>query len=126
LVVYCETAIHYHGNPCLLQLTSNLRMANAHLHPNQLRSDFEQLLQQSRDILRAAENIHDVDGTGRGPGGAEIGIYRLTQGHASSRVDRDDGVARALEIRGHAVTGSVRLSAESDHGDATGVSDELR
>jgi hypothetical protein len=41
-------------------------------------------------------------------------------------VDRYDGIAGALEIRGHSVTGSVRLSAESDHGDSTGVSDELR
>jgi len=126
LVVYRETAIHYHGDPCLFQLTSNLGMANAHLHPDQLGPDFEQLLQQSRDILRAAENIHDVDGPGRVPGGPEIGIYGLAQGNASSRVDRDDGVTRALEVRGDSVTGSVRLSAESDHGDSTGVSDELR
>ena len=100
-MVYRETAIHYHGDPCLFQLTGDLGMANAHLHPNQLGPDVEQLPAKP-GYTRAAENIHDIDGTGRGPGGAEIGIYRLAQGHASSGVHRDDGVARALQVGGTA------------------------
>src|SRR3954470_16936710 len=125
LVVYRETAIHYHGDSCLFQLASNLGVADAHLHPNQLRPDLEQLLQQDRDVLGAPEDVDDVDGTGCGGGGAEVGMYRFAQGHASSGVDRYDGVAGLLEVRGHAVTGAFRLSAESDHRDSACVSDQF-
>ena len=58
-------------------------------------------------------------------GGAEIGMDRLAQGHAAGRVDRDDRVAGALEVCGHSVAGSLRLSAQSHHGDAPGGSQDL-
>jgi hypothetical protein len=126
LVFYCKTSVHDDSDACRLELTGYLRMTNTLLHPHQLWPDFQQLVQQGGNVLRAPENVYNVDRTSRGGGGAKIVIHLLTQGHAARRMHRNDGVTSALEIGRHAVARPFRFAAQAYDSDATRISDELR
>ena len=79
LKVHREAPIHHHSDSCRLELPCHLVVPDALLHPDQRRTDLEQCVQQRRNVLRPAEDVHDVDRARGGGGGTEIGVHRLAQ-----------------------------------------------
>jgi hypothetical protein len=72
-----KASIHDHRNTGGFEAPCHVVMPYSLLHPDQLRVDFEELIQQRRDVLRAAENVHDID---RSPCGCrtEVRVHGLT------------------------------------------------
>src|SRR5262245_45072232 len=97
VVVDREAPVHHHRNPCALEPLGRRIVANPDLHPDEARADGEEVIQQRGHVLRAPEDVDDVDRTGGG-GGPEVGLHGLPENVASRRPDRDDGVAGPLQV----------------------------
>ena len=123
-MVYRKAAVHHDRNPGRFKAPGHVIVSNSLLHPDQLRTDLQKLLEQRRDVLRAPEDVHDIDGSGRG-GRPQVGVDRLAQGDTSRGVDRHDGVAGALEICRYTVTRPFWFAAQADYRYAPGIPDQL-
>ena len=123
-MVYRKAAVHHDRNPGQFEAPGYAIVSNPLLHPDQLRTDLQKLLEQRGDVLRTPEDVHDIDGCGRG-GRAQVGVDRLAQGHAPRGMDRHDGVTGPLEICRHAVTRPFGFAAQTDYRDAPGIAHQL-
>jgi hypothetical protein len=124
LVVYRQAAVHHDRNPSRFEASGHVIVSNSLLHPNQLGTDLQKLLEQRRDMLRAPEDVYDVDGSRRGSR-TQVGVDRLAQGDAARRMDGHDCITDPLEICRHAVTRPFGFAAQTDYRYAPGIAHQL-
>ena len=124
-MVYREAAIHDDRNAGRFQLARHRVMPDPLLHPDQPGTHFQECVQQSRDVLRAAEDVHDIDRAAGRRSGPKIGVYLLAQGDAGNGMHRDDAIPSPLEIGSDTVTGPLRLSTQANDGDRPSAPNQL-
>jgi hypothetical protein len=100
-------------------------MPNSLLHPDQAGTNLEKLVEQSRDVLRAAEDVDDINGPGQGGGGPQIRVHRLAQRDSGGRMNRDNLVTHLLQVGRHSMAGTLGLSTQPDHRDPMGITEKL-
>lgn len=125
-MIYRETPIHDYCDPGGLESASYFGATDPLLHPDQPGSNLQELVQQSWNVLRTTEDVYDVDRPCCCCGRTKIGMYPLAQGNSASGMYRNDRVARPLKVRGYSMTRTFGLPAQSDHGDAARIADQLR
>jgi hypothetical protein len=119
-MVYCKAPVHDHFDACCLQARCYGRMAYAYLHPDENWFDLEHSIEQRWYVLRAPEDVHDIDRS-RGGGGAQIRMNRFAKGDAADRMNGDDGVPCLLKVGCHSMAGSVGFPAQTDNSNTAGA-----
>src|ERR1035437_6235437 len=122
-VIFQNTAVHHHGEAGFHGAPRGVFVDHAFLHPDHLRALANRRFHDLRHEFRAAENIHDIDGFGDG---IQIRVTGFTQHLLLQRIHRNDAVAGALHVLGHAITGEEAVSGQADHGDGARVAEDLR
>jgi hypothetical protein len=65
-MVYGQAPVHDNLDSGCFQTSGHAVMADALLHPHENRLHLEHCVQQGRHVLRATEDIYDVDWSGGG------------------------------------------------------------
>jgi hypothetical protein len=124
LVVDRKASIHDNCNPGRFEAPCYFVVPYSLLHPDQLRVDFEKLLQQRWNVLGTPEDVDDVDWS-TGGGRAQVRVHWLTKGDAARRVNGHNGVTGPLEICRYTVTRPFRFAAKSDDCYTPGITHQL-
>jgi len=114
--------VHDHVQTRRARPRGGVLIDDAVLEPDRARLDRDGVVDDRSHELRPPKDLDDVDGLRDLP---QARIGTLTQHFVHIGIDRDDAVARALQVASDAVARTARVGAQADDGNRPGRRQDL-